>query len=83
MTRTKDGRELTEWRTIPTLPKYEITPDGDVRNFRTGKLVNEWQNKKTGAYNYTLWQAQRDGTSRKVNRNYKTLLKLAYPEGTP
>ena len=82
MTITKDGRDLTgaEWRTIPGLPKYEITPDGDVRNFRTGKLVNEWQNKKTGAYAYTLRQDLPDGTVRKCNRNYRTLVESAYPE---
>jgi len=80
VTTTPDGRALTEWRTIPGLPKYEITPDGDVRNRDNGKLLTEWQNKTTRAWSYSLRQDLPDGTVRKCNRNYRTLVAAAYPE---
>lgn len=78
MTVTADGRDLThaEWRRIPGFPKYQITPDGDVRNTRTGRLVNEWFNKTTGTWAYSLWRG--DGT--KTNRTYQALLAATYPE---
>ena len=80
MTRTADGRELTTWRTIPEFPKYQITPDGDIRNRRTGKLVNEWQNKTTGTWSYALRKQLPDGRLRNYNRNYTSLVRQAYPE---
>lgn len=75
---TADGRDLTqaEWRTVPGFPAYQITPDGDVRNRRTGKLLRESRNPTTGAWSYTLWRP--DGT--KTSRNYQTLTRDAYPE---
>jgi len=78
MTVTADGRDLSEveWRTIPGFPSYQITPDGDVRNRRTGRLLRESQNPTTGAYSYTLWRT--DGT--KTSRHYTSLLRDAYPE---
>ena len=78
---TADGRDLStsEWRTIPGFPAYQITPDGDVRNRRLGRLLRESQNPTTGAYSYTLWRP--DGT--KTSRNYRTLLNAAYPKDTP
>ena len=79
-TKTADGRELTTWRTIPEFPKYQITPDGDVRNRRTGKLVNEWQNKTTGNWSYALRKQLPDGRLRNYNRNYASLVRQAYPE---
>ena len=79
-TKTADDRELTVWRTIPEFPKYQITPDGDVRNRRTGKLVNEWQNKTNGNWAYTLRKQLPDGRLRNYNRNYESLLRQAYPE---
>jgi hypothetical protein len=80
MTTTPDGRTLTTWRTIPGFPKYQITPDGDVRNRDNGKLLSEWQNKTTGSYAYSLRKDMPDGTVRKCNRNYRTLVAAAYPE---
>lgn len=76
---TADGRDLTHatWRTVPGFPAYQITPDGDVRNRRTGKLLRESRNPTTpGTYFYTLWRP--DGT--KTSRNYLTLTRDAYPE---
>jgi hypothetical protein len=83
MTTTPDGRTLTTWRTIPGLPKYEITPDGDVRNKATRKLLTEWQNKTTGAYAYTLRKQLPGGRLLNVTRNYRTLVASAYPEQEP
>lgn len=80
MTTTTDGRTLTEWRRIPEFPKYQITPDGDVRNTRTGKLLTEVQNKTTGAWSYTLRKTMPDGRLKNYTRNYRTLLLSAYPE---
>jgi hypothetical protein len=77
-TTTTDGRVLTEWRTIPEFPLYQITPDGDVRNRRTHKLLREWQNTTTGAYSYTL--SRIDG--RTTNRNWQTLVRQAWPENS-
>lgn len=68
-----------EWRTIPGFPKYEITPDGDVRNRRTGRPVKEHRRETNGAYSYSLWRD--DGT--KTSRNYASLLADAYPEEAP
>jgi len=81
MTRTADGRDLTtaEWRTIPEFPKYEITQDGDVRNRRTGRLVNEHQNPVTGAWAYTLVKQER-GRLKNYSRNYTSLVRDAYTE---
>ena len=78
MTRTADGRDLSEagWRTIPGFPSYQITPDGDVRNRRTRRLLRESENPTTGAWSYTLWRP--DGA--KTSRNYASLLRDAYPE---
>lgn len=80
MTTTKDGRTLTEWRRIPEFPKYQITPDGDVRNQRTGKLLTEVENQRTGAWSYTLRKLMADGALKNYTRNYRTLLVSAYPE---
>jgi hypothetical protein len=76
---TADDRNLTNatWRTIPGFTKYKITPDGDVMNIRTGKLLKESENPNTGAYSYTLW---RDGGG-KTSRSYESLVNLAYPAG--
>jgi len=75
---TADGRDLTacEWRTIPGFPAYQITLDGDVRNRRTGRLLRESQNPRTGAFSYTIWRT--DGT--KTSRNYASLIRDAYDE---
>ena len=80
MTRTADGRDLSEsvWRTIPGFPAYQITPDGDVRNRRTRRLLRESENPTTGAWSYTLWRP--DGA--KTSRNYASLLRDAYPEAS-
>lgn len=81
-TQTPDGRVLTEWRTIPEFPKYQITPDGDVRNERTGRLVKEHQNHVTGAYAYTLRKLMPDGRLKNYSRNYVSLVRDAWPEET-
>jgi hypothetical protein len=78
---TADGRDLTAatWRTIPEFPKYQITPDGDIRNRRTGRPVKEHRRETNGAYSYSL--RRDDGT--KTSRNYASLLRDAYPEENP
>lgn len=83
MTITMDGRDLSaaEWRAIPEFPKYQITPDGDVRNRRTGKLLTEVQNQRTGAWAYTLRKTMPCGRLKNFTRNYQSLLLNAYPEG--
>lgn len=68
-----------EWRTLPEFPKYEITSDGDVRNRWTKKKLKEVENKKTGAYSYSL--RKEDGTS--TCRNFWGLVYSAYPELAP
>jgi hypothetical protein len=80
-TETPDGRTLTTWRRIPEFPKYQITPDGDIRNIRTGRLLAETENKTTGAFYYTLNKLTPDGRLISTSRNYRTLLAQAYPEG--
>lgn len=82
VTTTPDGRDLAqaEWRRIPEFPKYQITPDGDIRNQRTGNLLTEVQNKTTGAWSYTLRKAMPNGVLKNFTRNYRTLLTSAYPE---
>lgn len=64
-----------EWRTLPEFTLYEITSDGDVRHRYTKKQLKESQNKKTGAWFYTLWK--RDG--KKTSRNFQSLIESAYP----
>ena len=64
------------WRTIPGFTKYEITEQGDVRNFLTGKLLPEHQNKKTKVWYYSL---HGDG-GKKSSRSSWSLIYLAWPE---
>lgn len=73
---TADGRDLSgeEWRPIPGLSRYEITRDGDVRNRRSGRLLKEVENVRTGAFAYHLW---RDGGG-KTSRSYRTLIRDAW-----
>lgn len=68
-----------EWRTLPEFPKYEITAEGDVRNRDTRKKLNEVENKRTGAYSYSL--RREDGRS--TCRNFWGLVYSAYPELAP
>ena len=81
-TQTPDGRTLTDWRTIPEFPKYQITPDGDVRNERTGRLVKEVLNKGNGSWAYTLRKLMPDGRLKNYTRNYVSLVRAAWPEET-
>lgn len=71
-----------EWRTLPEFPKYEITADGDVRNKWTKKKLKEIENKKTGAWSYSLRKKVGSST---VNtcRNFWGLVYSAYPELKP
>jgi len=80
MTKTADGRDLSNavWRTIPEFPKYQITPDGDVRNKRTGKLLAEVENKTTGAWSYTLRKQLPNGGLKNYTRNYTSLVQDTY-----
>lgn len=75
---TTDGRDLSreEWRRIPGFPVYEITEDGDVRNRRSGRIIQEIENKTTGAYFYSV----RDKEGKARNRSYQSLVKLAFGE---
>jgi hypothetical protein len=70
---------MSEWRTLPEFPKYEITSDGDVRNKWTKKIIKESLNKNTGAYAYSLRRA--DGTT--TCRNFWGLIYSAWPELKP
>ena len=79
-TQTPDGRTLTVWRTIPEFPKYQITPDGDVRNERTGRLVKEVLNKGNGSWAYTLKRQMPDGRLKNYTRNYASLVRDAWGE---
>lgn len=81
-TQTPDGRALTDWRTIPEFPKYQITPDGDIRNIRTGRLVKEVLNKGNGSWAYTLRKQMPDGRLKNYTRNYVSLVRDAWPEKT-
>lgn len=65
-----------EWRTLPEFPKYEITSDGDVRHRWTKRRLKEVENKKTGAYSYSL--RRNNGTS--TCRSFWGLVYSAYPE---
>jgi hypothetical protein len=70
---------MSEWRTLPEFPKYEITSDGDVRNKWTKKKLKEIENKRTGAWHYSL--RKEDGRS--TCRNFWGLVYSAYPELEP
>ena len=65
-----------EWRTLPEFPNYEITEDGDVRNKWTYRVLKEIENKRTGAWHYSLRRP--DGTS--TSRGFWSLIYSAYPE---
>jgi hypothetical protein len=79
---TADGRDLTgaEWRTVPDLPKYEVTRDGDVRNARTGRLIREFQDPNSGAWAYSLKREAPGGGLKNTTRTYRSLVRAAYPE---
>jgi hypothetical protein len=70
---------MTEWRTLPEFPKYEITDDGDVRNRETRKMLNETQNKRTGAWSYCL----RFNNGKNTHRSCWSLIYSAWPELKP
>lgn len=70
---------MSEWRTLPEFPGYEITSDGDVRNKWTKKQLNEVENKRTGAYSYSL----RRPDGRSTCRNFWGLVYSAFPELKP
>lgn len=70
---------MAVWRTLPEFPKYEITADGDVRNKWTYKVLKEVENKRTGAWAYSL--RREDGTS--TCRNFWGLIYSAWPELKP
>lgn len=70
---------MSEWRTLPEFPTYEITEDGDVRNKGSKRKLKEVQNKKTGAWSYSL--RKEDGRS--TCRNFWGLIYSAWPEAKP
>lgn len=70
---------MTEWRTLPEFPDYQITDDGDVRNKHSHETVNETQNKNTGAWSYPLRRAN----GRSTHRAVWGLIYSAYPELKP
>lgn len=81
---TADGRDLSneEWRRIPEFPKYLITKDGDIRNIRSGKLLQEIE-RPDGVCYYSLWKTDRSGKSKAYNRNFQNLVYSAFPEEAP
>ncbi len=68
-----------EWRVLPEFPNYEITSDGDVRNRWTFRVLKEIENKRTGAWHYSLRRA--NGTS--TSRGFWSLIYSAWPELKP
>jgi hypothetical protein len=74
-----DGRPLSReaWRVIPEFPKYEMTKDGDIRNRDTWTVLQESENKTTGAWYYSLWK---DGHKHAFARAYQPLLYSTWPE---
>jgi hypothetical protein len=70
---------MSEWRTLPEFPKYEITSDGDVRNRESKKVLKEMQNSRTGAWAYSL----RRNDGRSTQRNFWSLVYSAWPEYKP
>lgn len=70
---------MSEWRTLPEFPNYQVTSDGDVRNRETFYVLKESQNKKTGAWYYSLRRP--DGSS--TQRNFWSLIYSAWPELKP
>lgn len=81
---TADGRDITheEWRVIPEFPKYMITKDGDVKNRKTGYVLTESENEKSGAYYYSLWK-QYKGKEKAYHRGFWSLVYDAFPELKP
>lgn len=67
---------MSEWRTLPEFPDYQVTEEGDVRNKWTHQMLSEVHNKKTGAYSYSL--RREDGRS--TCRNFWGLVVSAFPE---
>lgn len=63
------------WRTVEEFPTYQINSDGDIRNRRTRRILEETQDKHTGCYFYSL---HKDGKT--YSRNYKKLMYKAWPE---
>ena len=76
-----DGRDLRneEWRKIPGYSRYRITQVGDIRNVRTGRLLAETEDKKTGAWSYTLYA----DNGKTTHRKWEGLVELAFPELDP
>lgn len=71
--------QTTEWRRVPSLPKYEVTADGDVRNWNSKQVLQETQNKTTGAWHYSM----RRDDGRTTTRNFWSLIYEAWPELKP
>lgn len=80
-----DGRNLNdvEWRVVPEFPMYEVTSDGDLRNRDNKKLLNESENKRTGAYSYSIRKRLKDGSYKSTSRSYQSLVWDAFPELKP
>lgn len=67
---------MSEWRVLPEFPNYEITDDGDVRTIKTGRILQESQNKETGSWFYSLRREDKSSTQ----RHFWGLIYSAYPE---
>ncbi len=70
---------MSEWRTLPEFPDYEITSDGCVRNKWSHRKLNETQNKNTGAWSYSLRRRDKSSTQ----RAFWGLIYSAWPELKP
>lgn len=72
-------RPSADFRRLPEFPKYEISADGELRNWWSKKKLNLKQNTVTGAWSFSL----RRNDGRSTQRSKESLLKSAYPENFP
>jgi hypothetical protein len=68
---------MSEWRTLPEFPNYEITADGDVRNRDTKKVLKEVYQATNDSYHYSLWNQSH---TRNTCRHFWGLVYSAWPE---
>ena len=67
-------QEITEWRSLPSFPNYEIAPNGNVRSLRTGDILPAQPN-----HNHRLFVNLTRGRET-YRRMVNLLVFAAYPE---